>query len=937
MQRKLASRLRTQFLPAALSLVFCAGAAEAADTYSGGVLTLSSLAIGSATYSNVVISPITLGDVVSFTPGGTPNGSVDTYNPGTARLTIPTITVGARTYTNVIVAIPSSVAVSIGSVSGADSYDGVNLQISQVQVGSVVYGNVVVGVGSIVRVAGGMPTATPDTYNTVVNQLAIPAVQVGSKVYTNVVITAGSLRSVGGISFRNQESILHVFEGNAVYGSQPEQGLVLGRDGNFYGTTTSGGAYNLGAVFKVTPGGVETVLHSFHGGTADGASPYAALIQGSDGNLYGTTEVGGTYNEGTAFRITPAGAETILYSFQAAGTSDGNQPYGALTQGSDGNFYGTTYSGGSANSGVVFKITPAGVETVLYSFQSTNTSDGYNPNGALVQGSDGNFYGTTQSDGAANYGTVFKITPAGVETVLHYFGVDPNDGNTPYGALIQGNDGNFYGTTDSGGTAGNGVVFKITPAGAETVLYSFQGGTVDGANPDSSLILGNDGSFYGTTSSGGTFGNGTVFKVTPAGAESVLYALGNGTADGTYPDSPLILGGDGNFYSTTSSGGALHSGTLFKVTPAGVETVLYSFGGGISDGNQPYGALIQGSDGNFYGTTSHGGTFNGGNFFRITPAGTETVLYYFGGTSADGHTPYGALIQGSDGNFYGTTYYGGAHNDHGTVFKITPAGVETVLYSFGNGTADGVYPYYSLTQGSDGNFYGVTEYGGAYGYGTAFRITPSGVETVLVSFGNGTADASRPTSALTLGSDGNFYGTTSLGGASNQGTAFKLTPAGVETVLYSFGKGTTDGNTPYGALTQGSDGNFYGTTFAGGTFKGGNFFRITPAGVETVLYSFGNGTTDAISPNGALTQGGDGNFYGTAASGGAYKAGVVFKLTPTGVETVLYSFGNGTSDGISPAGALIRASDGSLVGVTSSGGEFGDGSIFKVTYVTPTP
>jgi uncharacterized repeat protein (TIGR03803 family) len=283
----------------------------------------------------------------------------------------------------------------------------------------------------------------------------------------------------------------------------------------------------------------------------------------------------------------------------------------------------------------------------------------------LTQGSDGNFYGTTALGGASNEGTVFKITPAGVETLLYSF-TGGADGGQPQAALIQASDGNFYGTTIGGGTSGQGTVFKITSSGFESVLYSFTGGG-DGGVPQAGLVQGVDGNFYGTTAGGGASGEGTVFSITSTGVETVLHSFAGGAADGNHPYAALIQGGDGSFYGTTAGGGASSQGTVFKITPTGVETVLYSFAGGfvgVADGGDPTTALIQGRDGNFYGTAG-GGVGNNGVLFEVTPTGVETVLYYFVGGAAVNRP--GPLIQGVDGKFYGTTAYGGSSN-LGTVF-----------------------------------------------------------------------------------------------------------------------------------------------------------------------------------------------------------------------------------------------------------------------------
>jgi uncharacterized repeat protein (TIGR03803 family) len=358
------------------------------------------------------------------------------------------------------------------------------------------------------------------------------------------------------------------------------------------------------------------------------------------------------------------------------------------------------------------------VETVLYGF--AGGTDGFDPSAPLVQGSDGNFYGTTLGNyyepgvGTNQYGSVFKITPSGTLTALHDF--SSTDGATAFAGLVQGSDGNFYGTTTYGGGSNDGTVFKITPTGTLTTLHSFSG--TDGSNPYGSLAQGSDGNFYGTTVRGPN-GNGTVFEITPGGTLTNLYSFSGG--DGSTPVAGLVLGSDGNFYGINSGGGASNDGTVFKITTSGALTTLHSFNG--TDGANPYASLAQGSDGNFYGTTIYGGTSNYGTVFKITPSGTLTTLYSFSG--ADPYV-YGGLVQGSDGNFYGTTYLGGTY-DVGTVFSITPSGTLTSLYSFTDSftsVPDGEAPMAGLVQGSSGSFYGTTTYGGGCGGGTIFEITP---------------------------------------------------------------------------------------------------------------------------------------------------------------------------------------------------------------------
>jgi uncharacterized repeat protein (TIGR03803 family) len=397
-------------------------------------------------------------------------------------------------------------------------------------------------------------------------------------------------------------------------------------------------------------------------------------------------------------------------------------------------------------------VSPAQTFTTLYSFCSQNEcADGDNAFSTLVQGTDGNFYGTTNGGGNlcpgfAGCGTVFKVTPAGELTTLYRF--DFKDGLHPGGGLAQGADGNFYGTTVSGGTSqlchyGCGTVFKITPEGTLTLLHSFH--LIDGANVFAGLFRGTDGSFYGTTEAGGASnkcpgdpnkGCGTVFKITSAGALTPLHSF-DGT-DGWYVYAGLVQGADGNFYGETYFGGASRNchygcGTVFKITPEGALITLHSFDN--TDGELPAGGLVQATDGNFYGTTGAGGANASGTVFRITPEGTLTSLYSFCAQygCSDGGVPNGGLLQATDGNLYGTTIRGGAYGV-GTVFNITLGGTLTTLHNFQY--VGGTYPFAGLVQDKDGNFYGTTTEGGAHGYGTIFKLSPP--KTLAVTkHGNG--------------------------------------------------------------------------------------------------------------------------------------------------------------------------------------------------------
>jgi uncharacterized repeat protein (TIGR03803 family) len=386
---------------------------------------------------------------------------------------------------------------------------------------------------------------------------------------------------------------------------------------------------------------------------------------------------------------------------------------------------------------------PAQTFTTVVNFAGT---DGANPaTGSLVQGVDGNFYGTTSRGAASGFGTVFKITPAGTLTTLHSF--DGADGQFPYAGLVQATSGNLYGTTLEGGAGGNGTVFEIAPGGKLVTLHAFDG--ADGANPAAALVQATNGNLYGTTFGGGANGNGTVFEISPGGKLATLHAFDG--ADGANPAAALVQATNGNFYGTTEFGGAHGLGTVFEVAAGGELTTLYSFCAqpGCIDGANPAGGLVQATNGNFYGTTHTGGANGGsGTVFKITPEGRLTTLYSFCAQTncADGLNPVAGLVQAANGNFYGTTLAGGAKGG-GAVFEITAGGTLTTLHSF-EGTDD-AGPDAALVQATNGKFYGTTYQGGANNAGTVFSLavgqrpfvqtlpTSGGVGTTVIILGNG--------------------------------------------------------------------------------------------------------------------------------------------------------------------------------------------------------
>jgi uncharacterized repeat protein (TIGR03803 family) len=362
---------------------------------------------------------------------------------------------------------------------------------------------------------------------------------------------------------------LHSFTGTD--GSYPYAGLIQSTSGKLFGTTSDGGAFTGGTVFTITTGGTLKSLYSFCklASCADGTDPRSPLVQATNGNFYGVTFGGGPSDSfGTIYQITNSGVLTTLYTFcQLSECADGDVPWGGMVQALNGTLYGTTVGGGAHSGGTVFDIkTTGGTPSILYSFCSlSECADGTAPQANLIQGTDGNFYGSTYDGGEFTYyGNAFKVTPTGVFTSLHSF--DGTDGDEPIGGLSQATDGNFYGTTQVDGANGYGTVYKITSSGTLTTLYNFcvSSSCPDGSIPEDSLVQGTDGNLYGTTFSGGAFGEGTIFSITTAGVLTTLHSFDN--TDGAQPWAGVIQDTNGTFYGTTYSGGTSNLGTVYSLS-----------------------------------------------------------------------------------------------------------------------------------------------------------------------------------------------------------------------------------------------------------------------------------------------------------------------------------------------------------------------------------
>jgi uncharacterized repeat protein (TIGR03803 family) len=529
----------------------------------------------------------------------------------------------------------------------------------------------------------------------------------------------------------------------AMTGAEVVAPLTEGIDHNFYGVASEGGAGNAGTIFKVTPAGSLSLVHTFHG--TDGNKPESALVLAADGNFYGTTSRGGVHDQGTIFRLVPSGVLTTLISF--AGTN-GSIPHGGLTRGADGNLYGTTNLGGTNNKGTFYRLTLNGILTTLASFSS---STGTVPVNGVTLGFDGNFYGTTRSDGDHLVGTAFRVTPTGVITKLASFG--DVDGYRPIHGIIQGTDGNFYGTAGIGGINNTGTVFKAAPDGKVTTLVSY----IDPISGSTPIAQGATGALYGATLSGGANDGGIAYKLTLNGTFTKLADLS--TTTGTRAVD-FLRGQDGNFYGLTQLGGANNGGTIFKLTPAGAITPFAALDLGLGTEER----FSEDADGNFYGTADFSIGHNNGIAFKVNSSGVETTLGVFD-VNQNAANPVAGITRGADGNFYGAVRTGGP-SFNGTLYQLAPGGTITPL-------TPEIYSGTRLLRMSDGNLYGVGFDVGQFFAGLIFRVTSTGAIESWPAFDQ--SYINLPTGSLLAAADGYIYGTTQFGGNFDGGVIYRFT------------------------------------------------------------------------------------------------------------------------------------------------------------------
>jgi uncharacterized repeat protein (TIGR03803 family) len=715
--------------------------------------------------------------------------------------------------------------------------------------------------------------------------------------------------------------VLHHFQRP---GTAPTAPLLVAAGGDIYGTCSSGGANGAGSVFRITAGGTTETVFSFSG--ADGRAPAAGLVTGPDGASYGTTSGGGAGGFGTAFRIAADGSHTRLVDFTGtSGAAKGSVP-GPLVLHGDGFFYGTTAAGGSAGAGTVFRMDAAGTVTTLAEFTGTSgAARGSEPVGRLLFSGPA-IYGVCRSGGSGNLGTVFRLDGGALTTLVDFTGnAGSHPGARPAGGLVEMPGGQIFGTTEFGGTAGFGTAFRLT-TGANPLFTSIRSfDDLQGSQPVGEMAAADATTLLGTLAAGGGSGWGGVFRLTTAGDFTVLASFTgeSGALPGAVPRAGLTATTGGTFIGTTSAGGPGNLGTVFQVDGTGAVTTTTALS--PDDGWMPSGAPVPDGQGGWLFPLAAGGSAGGGTVARWDGS-TLTTLAPLGG--AAGSAADGSLLE-KGGLYYGLASQGAA-SGRGSAFRIDPsAGTATPVNAFtstGGTLADG-----GLIVGSDDALYGVGREGGTSGRGTLFKVTTAGVRTRIVSFTGtaGAAPGTAPWGPLVLAPSQTYYGVTARGGSQDQGVLFRLSSAGTYTPLVHFTP--TGPRGPAGGLATAADGGIYGTCRSGGPADAGVVFHLDPATEAWSVAAEFDGSSLG-GPVGDLRALPDGALAGLTAGpgdGGAFRYSAYEGLQVLArFEGITASADDGAGQVFT--GGIAQASDGTYYGTAAGGGDFGGGVLFRI-------
>jgi uncharacterized repeat protein (TIGR03803 family) len=692
-----------------------------------------------------------------------------------------------------------------------------------------------------------------------------------------------------------------------------------------WGVTQYGGDYNAGTIFKIdSAGNNHSVPHSLF--KNEGYFPkYTQLCSASNGKLYGMTSDGGLNYLGVIFEYDPV---TNIYTkkFDFDGAATGQYPEGSLMQATNGKLYGMTRTGGANNRGVLFEYDPiTNVCTNKIDFDLV--AKGAWPRGSLIQASNGKLYGMTSDGGTSYKGVIFEYDPVtNIFTKKFDFNGTVN-GATPYGSLTIAPNGKLYGLTTQGGTNGKGVLFEYDLT-TNTFIKKLNFGYSLGSSPYGSLMKASNGMLYGMANYGGANGKGTMFEYNTVTSTFTKKVDFDGAAKGQYPNGSLVESSNGKLYGMTSSGGTTGLGVLFEYTPTtNTFTKKVDFDG-VSKGEAPSGALAQGSNGKLYGMTENGGLLSYGVLFEFDPTLSlyAKKLDFYG--SFTGQSPYGSLMQASNGKLYGMTVNGGITDD-GVLFEYIPSSNTYSKKLDFNAATTGKTPWGSLTEASNGKLYGMTNLGGLNNDGVLFEYDPN-TNTYVKKFDfNETTNGNNPTGSLVEAANGKLYGMTGYGGANSMGMIFEYDPlTNIFTKKIDF-DGSLKGNSPRGSLIKSSNDKLYGMTLNGGTHGVGVLFEYDPVtNTFTKKLDF-NGTSNGKNPFGSLTEASNNKLYGMTSLGGSASKGVIFEYdVSTGAFSKKLDFYAG-NDASRPYGSLTLGSNGNLYGMTMLGGVSQDGVLFE--------
>ncbi|MFI5148133.1 MAG: choice-of-anchor tandem repeat GloVer-containing protein [Bacteroidia bacterium] len=682
-------------------------------------------------------------------------------------------------------------------------------------------------------------------------------------------------------------------------GSNPSGDLVQASNGKFYGMTTNGGTNGTGVLFEYdATGGIYTRKFEFIG-TTTGANPVGSLIQAGNGKLYGMTSSGGTGNIGVLFSFDPVSSAFVkLIDFYGA---NGSMPTGSLMQASTGKLYGLTSAGGGNGKGILFSYDPV-TTTFMDKFDFSGTADGAGPQGSLIQAMNGKLYGLTTYGGIKNAGALFQFdTLSGALSKLADFDTIPT-GCNPTGSLVEISHGKLFGTASYGGVNTNGTIFSyVISTGIFSKVADFNVATL-GGTPNGSMVLAPNGKFYGLTFAGGTNGIGTLFQLDTTTLTLVNKVNLSGSANGSNPKGSPILATDGKLYGMDYNGGLNNSGVLFQYDPGtSTYTDKVDFETAVN-GAVPTGNLYMATNGKFYGMTTAGGTNGTGALFEFDTA-TSVLTSKVQFTGANGTSPNGSLMQASNGKLYGVTTGGGTSNS-GILFEYDPASsTYTKKYDF-DGAGNGGAPFCTLLQASDGLIYGVATTGGANSAGVLYSFDPaSSTYTKTFDF-NTSIDGGSPYGALIQTSPGRLFGLTAGGGNNGTGILYEYSISSAACTKRVDFVGTTNGTNPYGALVSMPGGKLYGTTSGGGANGLGVIFEYdTASGTLTKVLPL------TAQPNGNFPQGSiivAGNqLFLTTVNGGVNNIGALVEYDPVSNTAVNKSDFVRTSTGADPYGDLV--------------------------------